>query len=646
MPRAVDPSLAGGGLPLTNDPLVRLGHNVVPQPMDLLKLLQQMLEGLPDAIENLLFPAIEQLTGIDMSMFLPLLKVMDLDFSSPQAFLESLMRMLVVMPGALMILLPGLIDRLIAPDSSEMMTSLLSGLIPSLAALPTLLFQLADALIKSGVGLLSTLSPLNALNLFNIIPVSSLGLVGYSHIGDSNPNLLANPSFDGAESVQGSGIWFYDDTVGRTTPGSVYTVADGTLKQLISNPIPVSPDQKLDMSAYCEWSGLVYTGTTPIQVRVMKLLSNTRIGPDDVAAPVSPAANQTSWLRFGAEYVAPAGCDAVCLLLTVNATATAGTIRFDDGDVHKTGKLKIPWVDGLPEELQATLNQIQALLDSIFQTFAQTAAVGNTLDDLMMALASIPFGNILGIGGPANVGGSIQGTWDQLISGLVGSVGGVGAGLADLFNVGFGVSSSASKGRMSWDILGVRNNKSIDSGMLATSEANFALSKIALLPTAPTIAVTQSASTIAFLRMAESNDKGVVSWLGSGTTNITACYVNIWQMDPATGDMTLVHRSHNIIANLSTSMAWVIYEMPGMLATKAGEVYGIEITIQGIGTHTVTGMTTWIPTTPPRSRNHMRRPVTREQERHQMERSSPPQLSRIRRASRGSNGASPSAPPR
>jgi hypothetical protein len=118
---------------------------------------------------------------------------------------------------------------------------------------------------------------------------------------------------------------------------------------------------------------------------------------------------------------------------------------------------------------------------------------------------------------------------------------------------------------------------------------------------APTIPVTQAVSAIGFLRMAESNDKGVVSWLGYGNANITGCYVNIWKMDPVTGDMTLAHRSPNLVSSLSggTVPQWVIYDYPDdMLPTTAGELYGVEITVVGSGTHTVAGTTTWLPPHP------------------------------------------------
>jgi hypothetical protein len=240
--------------------------------------------------------------------------------------------MVVGFPEALVAVLFGLIDQLLNPDNSGMMTDLLGGLISALISIPTMLIQLAESLLSSGM--LGVGSALNALNLFNIVPQALLGFIPFSHIGQGNPNLLANPSFDGAVSVQGGKMWLWDPNVGHTSPGSVYCTANGQLKQLRSNVIPVSVDQELAISVYSMWSGLTYTGTTPIKLQVVRFLEGAEIGTEDLVAPLSPAANQSAWLQLtpSASYVVPAGCDNICLQLSVAATATAGTVRFDDGE--------------------------------------------------------------------------------------------------------------------------------------------------------------------------------------------------------------------------------------------------------------------------------------------------------------------------
>ena len=504
MPGAIDPSLPGGGLPIDHDPTNRVGYNTVPAGMpNLFDLIEQVLGSGIETLVNTVVEVIESLTG--------------LVFSSAVGFINSI--------------------------------------ISALMSAPTFIFQIFSQLIGGVFGMLFGGSPLNAEQLYNQAPPEVLGFIPFTAIGEGNPNLLANPSFVGAESVQGGKMWFWDDTVGLTSPGSVYCVANGQLKQLRSNPIPVSINQELDISIGSMWNGLVYTGT-PIRVQVVRFLNGVEQGVDSIASPTAPPLNQSTWLKIGhPKYVIPGGCDAICIQLAVSSTATAGTIRFDDGDVHKTGS------------------------SAVF----------------------VPPWNVGGIGGPVNLGETVFSIFNAYVGGLVGVIGGIGAGLADMFGIGQDISSRASLGMYSWQVLGVRNNKPIDQGLLATSNSNFSLGRVAMQSSAPTIPVTQAVSAIGFLRMAESNDKGVVSWLGYGNANITGCYVNIWKMNPVTGDMTLAHRSPNLVSSLSggTVPQWVIYDYPDdMLPTVAGELYGVEITVVGSGTHTVAGTTTWLPPHP------------------------------------------------
>lgn len=278
-----------------------------------------------------------------------------------------------------------------------------------------------------------------------------------------------------------------------------------------------------------------------------------------------------------------------------NLRAFFGDIGFSDADFDLIAAIEAFVTDVLmPTDLLATSQSLQDLLDTIWQAITDSTRIDNLLSDLTDALKNIPALNVLGIGGPTDIGSTVQSTWDQWIGGLVGAIGS-GAGLSDLFNIGQDVSSRATLGQFSWDILGIRSNKSLNTGLLPTSESNFGLDKVALTGSAPTFALTQSTAITAFQRISESASKGVVSWLGSGVTNITHCFVNVYRMDPATGGMTLVHASANIIGNLSGTMQYNIYTLPTPIDVTASEVYGIEIAVRGTGTHSIVGSSTWLP---------------------------------------------------
>lgn len=448
--------------------------------------------------------------------------------------------------------------------------------------------------------LLKNFSPLNALNLFNSIPSALIGLVGFSQIGNTQPNLLTNGGFVDAISVAGGGIWIYDPTDGRVTLGCVAVTAAGAVRRLQSNAIPVAQGDKISHVIRAKWSGLTYTGT-PIRTRMVRFLNGVEVGIDNLVAPVAPATNQTGWTDLaGSSYVVPAGCDHVCYELYISDTATAGTVKFDDGEFRKTGLFKIPWTEDLPDSLQDLVSGAQGIIDSIFEGITGFPIIGGLLNDIINAFRNIPFLNVSGPGGPPNIGAALQSTWDQWISGLVGEVG-TGAELSDLFNIGQLISSWSNLGRQAWDVLGIRNNKPMATGMMPTSSSNISLDKIAFTTAAQPgassggIAITQSTARRVYKRVEDYSPIGVVSWTGYGTTDITHFFVNIFKLNEATGDEDLVHASANIIGDVGSTLATNIYEVPTPMETIPGEVYSYELSLRGTGTHRVAGDVSWLP---------------------------------------------------
>ena len=244
---------------------------------------------------------------------------------------------------------------------------------------------------------------------------------------------------------------------------------------------------------------------------------------------------------------------------------------------------------------QATQGNQQNIIDIIFNALRGGGITGNQPGTLNEALQNIPSGNVLGVAGPANIGASILAFLDNVVGGLVGSPGS-GATLPDAFNVTQQVSSWANLGLNSWNVLGIRTNKSLLSGLLPTSESNIALPHSG--GSAPTFGLTQSTAITGFQRISEGAPKAVVSWLGSGTTSLTHFFVNIYQMDPTNGNMTLVHASPNIIGDVSSSLAYNTYQIPTAVDVLPSEVYGIELAVRGAGTHNVVGQSTWLPDHP------------------------------------------------
>lgn len=440
-------------------------------------------------------------------------------------------------------------------------------------------------------------SPLNASNLFGSINDAVLHLIPLSSISLFQPNLLTAPAFDFVENVLGAAGFAapWDGTVGRTTLGSSTMTGDGAHQWIQSNPVRVAEGDPLTVSVWAKWLGLDFTGT-PFELQIARYLGDTLVTVDNVAAPTSPGANQSAWTQLTSSYTVPSGCDTVRVQFHLFDTVTAGQVWFDDADLHKSGLLKMAWTQGLPEAIQAGIQALQDLIDTIWQAITRLTGVDKLLADITDALQNFPNLNVLPYGGGINIGESLQATWDSLVSGSVGTTG-VGSVLSDLNLIGFLTNSRAKLGEYAYDILSVRNNKPQDQGFLPTSESNFPLSLVGFQGTAPTLPITATSSLMTVHTIGENVYKAAVGWYGYFTGTITDFRVNIWKMDVVTGALTLVHNSTNqsaLLSNVSSPPPHVVYPLPAPLPVTASDVYLIERALSGSGTYNIVGESTWI----------------------------------------------------
>lgn len=279
MPRAADPSLFGNQLPVDYNPLNRIEFQNRKPDFDLDALLEQVTKF----VEDFLFPVIENLTGVDLSVFLPLFD--SLDMSSPEAFLQGLV----------------------------------------------------DAILALGTALLGPNSPLNALNLFNLVPTDLLAHIPISNIGTALTNLIADPNFLDPESFSGLETWFHDPTGGHGGTGAAYTTADGTTKELLGNLIPVSAGQVLPIRGKAKWTGLAGTGN-PIALAITGY-SDTGATTQATIATHNTIPPTTDWVDLSGTYTVPDNVVSLRTRLVVGATATGGTVSFSKMAATKTGPL-------------------------------------------------------------------------------------------------------------------------------------------------------------------------------------------------------------------------------------------------------------------------------------------------------------------
>lgn len=448
----------------------------------------------------------------------------------------------------------------------------------------------------------STLIPQLGLDKLPSISISSL-------TGDQ-PNLLISGDFFDIHSVETNPFWFWDAAVTHSTDstGSVKTIANSSMKGLRSNEVIVSKGQELTFGIFTKWED--YVGDNyPVRLHIIEFKGSgenaERIGTLELDRVNPPSADALDWYPLAGDYTVPEGVNSIRLRPVVTQDAHVGTIHFDDAFCRKTGLLQIPWMSGLQGIIDGIKAQWQLLVDIIHNTISGATGLFNTLEDLVTALLNIPFGNILGIGGPANIGGTIFEFFNQLVGGFFNNSGMTGAGLPDVFSTAQTIGANSFLGLGAWDLWQIRNNSPLLSGFLPSGSAN------ANLPggtTAPTFNVTQAISAISIIRVDKEDSIGVVSWYGYDLTNITAFYVNVWKINLANGNRDLVHHSPNIIGSLdgggslaSPPAQFYDIDPDDSIPVKPGEVYGRELVPVGSGTHKVVGSTTWQSTAHPRS---------------------------------------------
>jgi len=431
-------------------------------------------------------------------------------------------------------------------------------------------------------------------SLFNVIPIGSLST--------ARPNLLPSGTF-GLDSLFTSADWSIDPHSTRTADGSgsLKLICDGKIHAIRSgrdrtDVVKVAPGQTLVSAISVITTDYVGTANYPIKLQIVPFYEADASFPfPHEGDPVTvvewnPLPGSIDWpghMMVGDDYVVPAGVYGVQLRILVTGDARGGVLHFDDASLRLAGLIAPDQVDGLPGMIQNVIGRIQIVVDAIYNAFMGTDTLLHSMEDLVLALLNIPFGNIIGVGGPTNIGLSILAFIDALVGGLVGAPGS-GAGLTDIFNISKIVSSMASLGQYAWEILGLRNNTPIFTGMLPNGKSNFPISGINA-----DLACTQSASLIATYRIQESMPLGVVSWLGFGTSGITGFYCNIWKINSTSGDWSLVQHSPNIVANLNPGATpqWNFWELDTPVAAVAGEEYAFELVSVG-GTHTVRGIDT------------------------------------------------------
>lgn len=558
---------------------VEAGRFPKPDPIDL-------VTAFANALEEYGLEAFEEVTGLDLSGL--------------KAALDRLKSLL----GGIDLFDGDAFDR--AAAIAQFIASIPAGLIGT--DWGALLRKLTGGGVPSDP--LDALAKFFRINLGAPITPGRLPLLPLSHISAVNPNLLTDGGFDDEATLAPFDDWDWDDTDGRTKPGCAYTVADGTTHTIYSNAIEVGETDTLDVEAWVDWIGLVTNGASPLTVAISAYRADRTLigGMPARVAQAGGAGNSATWQRLHfEEWPVPEDAEYVVLELTVAAWATAGIVRFDDALVRKTGTMPQSFVSGLAGALQNAANRVQGVINQVWTGITRQVLDGpKNLTDLFEVLGAIPAGNVGGVGGLGTMAATIAETWTQLWGGFARNIGLGGKSIADAANAAADVAETADQavqvGEWNNAILGIRNNKGYASGMDATGVAAFGTVMPASSTPAgdpPYMTVTAGAVPLVFWTAETDDTRGAVGWYGRGNANITAFYVDVYRVNPATLQLVYSHTSPDLVPFLSAaSSGWLPITYNMLTATRQlvahGDVLAFGFRLQGSGSHDIAAAYGWM----------------------------------------------------
>ena len=267
--------------------------------------------------------------------------------------------------------------------------------------------------------LLRRTSDIPAERLVGQISHSAFAQIPVANISVASPNLLSQGEFESLATIAPGNGWTYDEDENHSGKGgSAKVTANGTLLQLFSNQeIKVGEGDKLTVSTWIKTSG--YTGSgTPIELSLVPFVGTTQQSTVSIAVRTS----STSWVQMSnaSPYVIPAGVTSVRVRLAVTASATAGTIWFDDIALTKTGLLGQNLVDYL-------LDAWNKIWDGAFNINPLTPTTGKIWSDMRAAIANPLSRAEVGVSAAGTADGKVITVADGAYNAWYGGTGGTGA---------------------------------------------------------------------------------------------------------------------------------------------------------------------------------------------------------------------------
>lgn len=356
------------------------------------------------------------------------------------------------------------------------------------------------------------------------------------------------------------GLDYINTFVGGVHPDGTPITAppvNGVRHQLLGQRVAVTPGAVVVAGAKTMWINVDCPGPAiMVLVNAYDAAGNllaTIGGPGvtDGAIIAGPEGSSNwAWEPLQASFVMPPNAATACIVLDVEPEAmTTGIVWFDD-----------------------CVFEVTDLVDS--------ALLGN-----IAGIPQLSGSSVAGPQGIADMETAIQNVIDGLASGNAGEQL-TGVQLAALFASQAGLALTTST---SYD-LGVNANRiltnpsvqPIYNGLQLTGEVTFPLSTFTAGATLPSQSVTSGTTIMGFINCALPATKGFIKFIAKGSGG-SGVYVNVYEVDQATGDMTNLWASSDISGSIPNgSFGWIGITIPtaDQIAVTQGELICVEIVAQ------------------------------------------------------------------
>jgi hypothetical protein len=408
----------------------------------------------------------------------------------------------------------------------------------------------------------------------------------------SGTNLATDPTFENTSVPRSSGVYSTDRSHSGTRSLKVTATSGAyTDSALMINPdgssiiLRVKPGDKFYLESYV-WAN---TGNTGSHFFMYGFFDDSKgVLPQAYSNTTdNPTMTKGAWVKHSGYVTVPAGYDRMGVSASVRNDNTTGDIFYID--------------DAMVREETASKN----IIDTLGDTLALTSGGSYSLLDIAGLFSAFPNALITGYGGPGNAAATWQATWDQIISGSVGTIG-TGSSLSDLFNIFFQISSNAAQGPMAFNLFGGLNNtRAFFRGRLPSSDTTLPIAQMMFnkntsgVPTTPTFSITQAGGAYTVWQIIQQDaTKAVLQWRGHLTGSNTDFRVRVLKMSATNGTVTPQQVSGNLIGALSVTPGdYATWTFGTPIDMVAGDIMGYEFQLIGSGAYNMVGDQTW-DTTP------------------------------------------------